>query len=119
VGFRLKRAAVVHRFATACRAGSIGALRSMLAPDVTVVCDGGGKVPADLDPVGGADAVARRVIDLVQPDTSLTIEAVNGEPGVVLRSADAVLAVVSLKVVGSKIGAVWIVLNPDKLRHWA
>lgn len=123
MGFRLGRgdAAVAHRFAIACRAGSVGALRSVLAGDVVAVCDGGGKVPAELGPVEGAEAVARCVIErvVVDPGTALTVEAVNGEAGVVLRTADAVVAIVCLKVTGAKVAAVWLVLNPDKLRHWA
>ena len=61
MSFRPRRAdeAVVHRFATACGAGSIGAIRSLLAAEVVVVSDGGGKVAAALSPVRGADAVAR------------------------------------------------------------
>jgi RNA polymerase sigma-70 factor (ECF subfamily) len=48
----------------------------------------------------------------------LSVEAVNGAPGVVLRRAAGVVAVVSLRVAGTKVAAVWIVLNPDKLGHW-
>jgi RNA polymerase sigma-70 factor (ECF subfamily) len=47
------------------------------------------------------------------------VEAVNGEPGVVLRVVGGVVAVLSLKVTRSKVSTVWIVLNPDKLRHWS
>ncbi|MGW6199994.1 hypothetical protein ACWF0M_27890 [Kribbella sp. NPDC055110] len=108
----------MHRFATACRAGSVGALRSVLAPEVVAVSDGGGQVPAASSPVRGADQVARSVTELLEPETVLSVEAVNGELGVVLRDVEGVVAVLSLKVTGSKVSAVWIVLNPDKLRHW-
>lgn len=122
MSFRPRRAdeAVVHRFATACGAGSIGAIRSLLAAEVVVVSDGGGKVAAALSPVRGADAVARCVTELLsaEPGTALSVEAVNGQAGVVLRRAGQVMAVVSLNVTGAKVAAVWIVLNPDKLRHW-
>ena len=82
--------------------------------------DGGGKVAAALSPVRGADAVARCVTELLsaEPGTALSVEAVNGQAGVVLRRAGQVMAVVSLNVTGAKVTAVWIVLNPDKLRHW-
>jgi len=70
--------------------------------------------------VRGADAVARCVTELLsaEPGTALSVEAVNGQAGVVLRRAGQVVAVVSLNVTGTKVAAVWIVLNPDKLRHW-
>jgi hypothetical protein len=123
VSFRVKRGdeSVARRFATACTAGSVGALRGMLAPEAVVVSDGGGKVAATLQPVRGADAVARCVTDLLslEPGAALTVQAVNGQAGVVLRRAGDVVAVVSLSVAGAKVAAVWIVLNPDKLRHWA
>ena len=110
--------AVVHRFATACRAGSSAAIRSLLAAGVTAVSDGGGRVAAELEPVHGPAQVARCLTDLLRPEFALTVEAVNGQPGVVLRSVDRVVAVLSLKVTGPKVSTVWIVLNPDKLRHW-
>ncbi|MEV5968008.1 hypothetical protein AB0L70_39950 [Kribbella sp. NPDC051952] len=123
MSFRVRRAdeSVAHEFATACTAGSVAALRGMLAPEAVVVSDGGGKVAAELHPTRGADAVARRITEALsrQPGTALSVEAVNGQAGVVLRRAGAVVAVVSLSVAGAKIAAVWIVLNPDKLRHWA
>jgi hypothetical protein len=122
VSLRLRRGdeSVVRRFATACSAGSVGAVRSILAPEAVVVSDGGGKVAAAFRPVRGADEVARCVTDLlsVEPGTALTVEAVNGQAGVVLRRAGQTVAVVSLSVTRAKVTAVWIVLNPDKLRHW-
>jgi RNA polymerase sigma-70 factor (ECF subfamily) len=92
----------------------------MLAPEAVVVSDGGGKVAAALRPVRGPDEAAQRITELlsVEPGTALSVEAVNGQAGVVLRRAGQVMAVVSLNVTGRKVMAVWIVLNPDKLRHW-
>jgi hypothetical protein len=120
VSLRLKRGdeAVVHRFATAWSVGRVGALRGMLTSDAFLVCDGGGKVEAALDPARGADAVARCVTELLSPGAAVSVEAVNGQAGVVLRRAGSVVAVVSLKVTGTKVAGAWIVLNPDKLRHW-
>lgn len=112
--------AVVHRFATACRAGSAAAIRGLLAPEVISVSDGGGQVAAALSPVRGVEQVARSVADLLgrHREPALTVEAVNGQPGVVVRSVGGVVAVMSFRVAGAKVAAVWIVLNPDKLRHW-
>ena len=110
--------AVVHRFAIACRAGSAGALRGLLAAEVVAITDGGGQVAAELEPVRGPVQVARCLTGLLRPGMALTVEAVNGQPGVVLRSVDRVVAVMSLKVTGPKVSTVWIVLNPEKLRHW-
>ena len=111
---------VVRAFATACASGRAAALRGLLTSEAVVISDGGGKVAAAVRPVRGAAPVARYVTELLGagPGTALTVEAVNGEAGVVLRRSGAVAAVISLRVTGAKVAAVWIVLNPDKLRHW-
>jgi RNA polymerase sigma-70 factor (ECF subfamily) len=111
---------VVRDFAAACMLGSVAAVRSLLGPDVTVVSDGGGQVRAALVPLHGAEECARLVTDLLghRQGTTLTVEAVNGGSGIVQRSAGQVTAVVTLGVVATKVVDVWIVLSPDKLRHW-
>jgi hypothetical protein len=86
-------------FATACRVGDLPALRQLLATDATVVIDGGGTHAARCPGV-------------------LSVEQVNGRPGIAVRRADDVVAVISLSVRGARITAVWIVVNPDKLRRW-
>ncbi|MFI5960188.1 siderophore-interacting protein [Cryptosporangium sp. NPDC051539] len=111
---------IVHRFVWACRTGSGAALRAALDPDAVAICDGGGLLPAALSSVRGADDVA----DLVElllcraPDGELTVEAVNGRAGLALRRAGRAIAVVALASVEARISALWIVLNPAKLRGW-
>jgi RNA polymerase sigma-70 factor (ECF subfamily) len=84
---------------------------------VVAVTDSGGQV-VTTDRIRGAEQVANCVVELAGPDVVLTVEAVNGRPGVVLRTGGRVVAVLSPDVAGQKISTVWIVLNPDKLRHW-
>jgi ketosteroid isomerase-like protein len=111
---------VVRGFAEACRLGDVAALRAALAADAVAVCDGGGRVPAALGPVHGAGDVAQLVAVLLcgQPDADLAIEAVNGRAGLALRRAGRALAVVAVEAVDTRIAALWIVLNPAKLRRW-
>ncbi|WP_106403195.1 nuclear transport factor 2 family protein [Actinocorallia populi] len=111
---------VVHRFAAACRTGDPAALKAVLAPAAIVVSDGGGKVRAATEPTEGADAVARFVTDLLAGEQApaLTVEPVNGRAGLLLRSEDQVAAVVDMSVADGRATALWIVLNPDKLRRW-
>jgi RNA polymerase sigma-70 factor (ECF subfamily) len=115
-----KHARVVRRFAAACESRDIAALQAVLAPDAVVVSDGGGKVRAAARPVHGASETARVVAAVLagQAGTLLTVESVNGRMGLVLRRAGQAVAVVSLSVAGSEVTAVWVVLNPDKLRSW-
>ncbi|TYK46942.1 hypothetical protein [Actinomadura decatromicini] len=126
---------VARRFAAACGSGDAAALRTVLAADAMVVSDGGGKVRAPVHPTHGADAVARFVTTLLacrpgtgqsgpgesgpgECGTAVTVESVNGRAGVVLRRAGQAVAVVGVSVADARVTAVWIVLNPDKLRRW-
>ena len=111
---------VVRRFAAACRLGDIAALRDALDAGAIAVCDGGGVVQAALAPMHGAQDVAQLAAGLLcgQPDAELTIEAVNGRTGLALHRAGRAVAVVGVGTAGSKVVAVWIVLNPAKLGSW-
>ena len=115
-----KHARVVRRFAAACESGDTAALEAVLAADAVVVNDGGGKVRAAVHPVHGASEAARFVAALLigEPGTDLAVEPVNGRTGLVLRRTGQAVAVVSLSVAGAEVTAVWVVLNPDKLRSW-
>jgi RNA polymerase sigma-70 factor, ECF subfamily len=115
-----RHARVVRRFAAACESGDTAALEAVLAADAVVVNDGGGKVRAAVRPVHGASGAARFVAALFagQPGTDLAVEPVNGRAGLVLRRAGQTVAVVNLSVAGAEVTAVWVVLNPDKLRSW-
>jgi hypothetical protein len=111
---------IVRRFAEVCQLGDVAALRAALEPDAIAVCDGGGLVPAALGPVHGAEDVAQLVAVLLcgQPDTELTVEAVNGRAGLALRRGGQAIAVVAVKEVDASVAVLWIVLNPAKLRGW-
>jgi RNA polymerase sigma-70 factor, ECF subfamily len=111
---------VVRRFAAACGAGDATALETVLAGDAIVVSDGGGKVRAAAQPAHGADAVARFVTTLLagRPRTAVTVRSVNGRAGLVLQRAGRAVAVVNVSTAGTVVTAVWITLNPDKLRRW-
>ncbi|RBQ20964.1 hypothetical protein DP939_07850 [Spongiactinospora rosea] len=111
---------VVRRFAAACEAGDTAGLHAVLAANAMVVSDGGGRVRAAVRPAHGADAVARFVTELLgdRTGTELSVRPVNGRSGMVLRRAGQAVAVVAVSVAGTEVTAVWIMLNPDKLRHW-
>ncbi|GAA0250374.1 RNA polymerase sigma factor [Actinomadura nitritigenes] len=111
---------VVRRFAAACGAGDAAALASVLAADAIVVSDGGGKVRAAAHPAHGADAVARFMTALLagRPRTVVTVRSVNGRTGLVLHRTGRAVAVVGVSTAGTAVTAVWIMLNPDKLRRW-
>jgi RNA polymerase sigma-70 factor (ECF subfamily) len=111
---------VTEQFLTACLGGDLGRLMELLAPDVTVWTDGGGKV-TDIArrPIHGARYAARGALEAFRRLTDLgAIPAlVNGRPGVVLTSGGAVDSVLCLEVADGRITEVRVVRNPDKLRH--
>ena len=94
------------------------ALTAVLDPDVVLVSDGGGRVVTPLRPVRGADEVARLVSALVTADSVLTVEPVNGRPGLVVRVGGRARGVIALTLGSSGVTAIWLVLNPDKLVRW-
>ena len=112
---------MVGRFMEACTAGDMHGLMSLLAEDVTVWSDGGGKVSgAARHPLQGRDKVARGMIGFLsrapEGTTAEVIEA-NGLPALLVRVKGHIVSVLTLEVEGDLIRAVRGVANPDKLAH--
>jgi RNA polymerase sigma-70 factor (ECF subfamily) len=119
---RREREELASRFLDAFTAGNVDALRDLLAADVAVYGDGGGKAPQWMRVVRGADNVARMFGGLGQrfAGAGLTVEAreVNGQPGAVFRDPEGrVINVLSVDVLDGRIQVIRSVINPDKLRH--
>lgn len=116
------RHALAARFLEAAREGSMDALVELLAPDVAVVGDGGGKARAIPRPMVGAEAVARALIAFYgmaeRWGASVRPALVNGQPGFLGIDGDGrLINVLALDVEDGRIRRVQSVLNPDKLRH--
>jgi RNA polymerase sigma-70 factor (ECF subfamily) len=112
---------VVHRLAEAIRSGKAVAVQQVLSPEVAAVCDSGGLMPALTGTFYGAQDVARLVTLLwsVLPDAGLTVEAVNGRSGLLMRrAAGEAVAVVAVEASETRISVLWIVLNRAKLSCW-
>jgi RNA polymerase sigma-70 factor (ECF subfamily) len=119
---RKEREELAARFFDALSEGDVGGLRELLAGDVSLVGDGGGKAPQLARAVSGADPVARLLAAvfprLARLDLVLDRCEVNGGPGAVLRDGEGrVLQTMALDVADGRIQDVRFVLNPDKLRH--
>jgi RNA polymerase sigma-70 factor (ECF subfamily) len=113
--------ALAERFFAACRSGDVHAVEAMLAADVELLSDGGGKVFAAPKPVTGARKVARLltvVFRKIRQACGLTVTTVNGRPGVVFTRDGKPVDVITVDTDGTTVGSVYVVLNPDKLRHW-
>jgi RNA polymerase sigma-70 factor (ECF subfamily) len=112
--------ALAVRFAHACASGDRTAALALLAPDAELWSDGGGKALAALNIIRGADRVMRFMIGISgkQPPGLRTRPArVNGMPGLIGHVDGAPLFTLSLDIVADRIAGVYIVRNPDKLRH--
>jgi RNA polymerase sigma-70 factor (ECF subfamily) len=113
---------LAEAFFTASRNGDMTALATMLAADVSVHADGGGKRPAAMRPIVGFDAVMQVhqiLADLFRKNGSKLVRAgfVNGLPGFVSLEADGELQTTALEIGDGKITAIYVMRNPDKLRH--
>ncbi|MFE4913308.1 RNA polymerase sigma-70 factor [Streptomyces sp. NPDC056652] len=119
---RQERRELATRFFDALRDGDVGGLRELLAADVRMVGDGGGKAPQLAKAVVGAENVAR-VLGTVFPwliriDVSCEPHEINGQPGAIFRDRDGkVLHVLVLDVLDGQVQTVRAVINPDKIGH--
>ncbi|WP_194818038.1 RNA polymerase sigma factor SigJ [Nocardia sp. XZ_19_385] len=115
------QAQVTERFAAAALGGDLQALLEILAPDVTLWTDGGGKGPAlNLRPVHGRESVAAvfmSVAAAVPEGLDLRYRRVAGDACALVFSGDSPLAVVVVDLTpdGERIAAVYSITNPDKL----
>jgi RNA polymerase sigma-70 factor, ECF subfamily len=112
--------ALAEAFFTASRSGDMKALGAMLADDVSIHADGGGKRPAATVPIFGFDAVMNlfeRLAALLRNSKLVRAGFVNGLPGFITLEADGELQTTALEIEDGKIAAIYVVRNPDKLRH--
>src|SRR5260221_416752 len=121
---RREREELAERFFAAFREGDVDGLRELLAADVQMVGDGGGKGPQWAGDRGiiGAENVARVLAALVSPFVRIggVVEPheVNGQPGAIFRVRDGkVLNTLTLDILDGRIQTIRAVINPDKLGH--
>ncbi len=118
-----QRDELARRFFAAAQEGDLEALEALLAEDVVLHGDGGGKVPALARSLRGRARVARTLLAWGRqgqrfPGASLRPVDVNGQPGALLRDGrQRVISVMALEVDAGHIRAVSSIVNPDKLRH--
>jgi RNA polymerase sigma-70 factor (TIGR02957 family) len=118
-----QRDELARRFIAAAEDGDLAGLEALLAQDVVLTGDGGGKVPALARSVHGRTRAARMLVTWIHilariPGVSLQPAEVNGEPGALLRDAEGrLLAVWALDLAGGRVTGISSVANPDKLAH--
>ncbi len=113
---------IAEAFFNASRSGDMKALGAMLSADVAAHADGGGKRPAASEPALGFDAVMRQyevVAAWLRDNRSKLVRFgfINGLPGFVTLEADGELQTTALDIEDGRITAIYVMRNPDKLRH--
>jgi len=115
---------LTEAFVAAALSGDAATLRGLLAKDVVMHADGGGKVSATMNPVFGLDNAVRLLEGIARkwphPDgTTARLARINGQPGVVMAHDGVVFQTMGLDIVDGRIAAVYTMRNPDKLARVA
>jgi RNA polymerase sigma-70 factor (ECF subfamily) len=114
-------------FAAATASGDLNVLTQMLASDVRILTDGGGKVRSALEVIEGADRAARFMVEVTRKrpgawwrdDFRVRFATVNGLPGAIVDAPEGVVQTTAFEIEGDLSRALYVVRNPDKLRHLA
>jgi RNA polymerase sigma-70 factor (ECF subfamily) len=111
---------VVQQFLTATATGDVGDLLALLTADATLYTDGGGQVAAAGRPIQSADHVSRFFVGIrhrsaAAPEFRLT--RINGRLGALVTVAGHLDRVISFDLEGDRVRTIYIVRNPEKLRH--
>ncbi|MBF6170345.1 RNA polymerase sigma factor SigJ [Nocardia blacklockiae] len=116
-----RTAEVVRGFKHAWESKDIEALIGLLDPQAIATSDSGGLVPAFRQPIEGGERIAHAWLEIAAraPEVTLRERTVNGQPGLVAELAGTVVSVYAFEVDGWQITRIWVVRNPEKLRHWA
>ena len=115
---------LARKFLAAVEHGDLAGLEALLAHDVTLTGDGGGKAPTIVRPLQGRDRVARTLVKGLRasmtlvPSISVRPAEVNGGPGALVYDAEQqLLSVLALDVADGQITGISSISNPDKLAH--
>jgi RNA polymerase sigma-70 factor (ECF subfamily) len=120
---REQRDELAARFFAAAEQGDLAGLEALLASDVELTGDGGGKAPALARPLRGRNRVARMLINWLHPASRLpgvtaSPVEVNGGPGALyLDAQQRLIGVMALDITGGQITSISSIANPDKLAH--
>jgi RNA polymerase sigma-70 factor (ECF subfamily) len=120
---REQREELARRFFAAAREGDLGGLEALLAHDVVLTGDGGGKVPALARSLHGRNRVARTLLNWVKlgariPGARIRPVEVNGAPGALLLDGEErLIAVWALEIAKGQVQSIRSVVNPEKLAH--
>ncbi|MDE1935726.1 RNA polymerase sigma factor SigJ [Bradyrhizobium sp.] len=112
---------LLQAFLVAVTSGDLSRLTGLLRDDAVAVTDGGGRKTAALNPIYGADKIARFFISVAGKaagrDIRIEAAVINGSAGALLYMDGELDHSLSISIDGERIAAIYLVRNPDKLRH--
>jgi len=120
-------ARLLAAFRAATQAGDLTAVTKLLASDVRMVVDGGGKVRSAKEVLEGAERVAQLILNTTRPhpgqwwrpDFHVRFVTVNGQPGAIVEAPEGVVQTAAFEIDGDVVRTIYVMRNPDKLRHLA
>jgi RNA polymerase sigma-70 factor (ECF subfamily) len=114
-------ARLLQAFSDAVASGDVRQLAALLREDAVAITDGGGRKFAALNPIVGGDKVARFFVGVVAKtagqEARIEPAMINGAVGALLYLDGELDLTLSMAIDGEKIAAIYVVRNPDKLRH--
>jgi RNA polymerase sigma-70 factor, ECF subfamily len=111
---------LLETFMQTIMTGDVDGLTHMLAEDVAVYADGGGKAPSARQPIFGRAAVVRLLSSsarLIPSDTRVEMTEVNGTPSLLFWQGEKLIALTNFTILDNQIKAIRYIFNPDKLAH--
>jgi len=113
---------LVHAFLKALKQGNLTQILSILDKEVVLVSDGGGKVSAAVEPISTSELVAQFLVGPLRrasmvDGVRIGVVRMNGQPAFFLRSSEGIHTVGLFHVEKNRIRNIYIVRNPDKLKH--
>ncbi|MGJ4944758.1 RNA polymerase sigma factor SigJ [Bradyrhizobium sp. HKCCYLS1011] len=118
-----RHATLLRAFCEAAASGDVSALAGLLRDDAIAITDGGGRKTAALNPIRGAQKIIRFLIGIAGKNAGRDIrmepKTINGSAGAIVFIDDEIDHTLSMAIDGEqgKIAAIYVVRNPDKLRH--
>jgi RNA polymerase sigma-70 factor (ECF subfamily) len=112
--------AIVDELRESLSAGRARDVERVLHPRVTLVVDGGGRAPAPTETIRDRKTVASTLLALFGPTigSTSTVVSANGTPALAFARDGRVIGILTARARGDRAAEVWVVVNPDKLRHW-
>ncbi|MFC5434346.1 hypothetical protein ACFPJ2_11730 [Microbacterium suwonense] len=108
----------MERLIAALSSSFPGESGTVIGPDAVLIVDDGGHGPVTPTRMQGRARVIGGLRELMAAGTTPTLASINGSHGITLARDGRVVGVITVQVGGGMLSTIWVVSNPEKLRHW-